>query len=211
MDPGALSFVVEYFYTHGEVLDAAGKGKLLFDPMKETALTQHINTCNFTPTTCTFINPVPPELGLAYEFLRPDFFNAVAACGADITQCEAPPLAKTWEKRFKADRPKLDKQGAPIVLWHGAADAVLPVQFASCANEKIVNEPGGAPMFTFCGDTAADHDQILSFDLAWVTRWIDARALGAPEPEACMSYSQFAEWYGPDIACPPLSLPVNVD
>ena len=40
---------------------------------------------------------------------------------------------------------------------------------------------------------------------------IDARALGGPEPEACLSYPQLAEIVGPDIACPEPPSPVNVD
>jgi pimeloyl-ACP methyl ester carboxylesterase len=213
-DPNALSFIIEYFYTHGEVLDGAGKGKQVFDPdpTKQMLLAQHINTCNFNSTTCNFINAPPPELGRAYEFLKPDFFDAIAACGLNVDDCQVTPAGQTWEKRFKADRPKVDKKGAPIVLWHGAADPVVPVPFASCAYNKIASDvSGGTTPFTFCGDQTANHDQILSNDLAWVTRWIDARALGGAEPEACMSYPDFAEYIGPDIACPEPPSPVNVD
>lgn len=216
-DPNVLAFVVEYFYTHAEVLDGAGKGKQLFQPGKRDALRNYVNRCSFTDSFCTFINPVPPSLGLAHEFFQPDFFDAITACGLDKNACSTPGLAKTWGGRFVADRPKLDRTGAPILMWHGALDTVVPMSFGTCAYDKISNDlsGNGAAKFTFCGDKYADHDQILSFDLPWVMSWMNARANGSPEPAACLNYSTFAAEvaveFGLDIACPPLSLPINVD
>ncbi|HTU63443.1 MAG TPA: alpha/beta fold hydrolase, partial [Polyangiales bacterium] len=173
-DPSVLAFVVEYFYTHAEVLDGAGQGKQLFKPEKHQALKDYVNQCSFTPSYCTFINPVPPSLGLASDFFQPDFFAAVAACGADKAACTASELAKKWNKRFVADRPKLDATGAPVLMWHGALDPVVPMTFGTCAYERILSDLPSK--FTFCGDLYADHDQILSWDLASMMGWINARA-----------------------------------
>jgi pimeloyl-ACP methyl ester carboxylesterase len=216
-DAHVRSFVIEYFYTHAEVLDGAGQGQLLFQPAKRAALANYINQCSFSEALCSFINPVPPELGSAAEFFQPDLYAAVTACGVDTAACNASPLAKTWHRRFKADRPKLDRAGAPTLMWHGALDTVVPMAFGTCAYEKIANDLSGNPAakFTFCGDKYANHDQILSFDLSWVMSWINARALGTPEPAACLDYPTFAaevqSEFGLDIACPAPPSPVNAD
>jgi len=215
-DPSVLAFVVEYFYTHAEVLDGAGQGKQLFQPNKREALRKYVNQCSFTDSYCTFINPVPPSLGLAPDFFQPDFLEAVSSCGFEKDACSTPGLAKKWGNRFVADRPKLDPTGAPVLMWHGALDAVVPMTFGTCAYQKISSDLS-ANKFTFCGDVGADHDQILSFDLAWVMGWINARANGSPEPAACSNYLTFAAevaaTYGGlvDITCPAYPSPVNID
>jgi pimeloyl-ACP methyl ester carboxylesterase len=212
-DRNVLAFMVEYFYTHAEVLDGAGKGKQLFQPNKREELRKYVKQCSFTDSSCTFINPVPAALGLADEFFQPDFFAAVTACGLNKEACSMPGLAKTWGDRFVADRPTLDPKGAPVLMWHGAADAVVPISFGTCAYEKIASDLSGnnSAEFTFCGDVGADHDQILSFDLAWMMSWINAQANGSPEPAACLNYPAFEAAVGGNIGCPPLSMPINVD
>jgi pimeloyl-ACP methyl ester carboxylesterase len=213
-DPNAQAFIIEYFYTHAEVLDGAGQGALLFN--KGVDIGGQVSKCLFPSDHCYFINKA--ELGLASKFFKPEFFSTVNSCGKDIGKCSPNPLAVKWEKRFKADRPKLDRTGAPIVMWQGVFDFVVPAPFATCAYNKISNDLSGnnAATFKFCGDLTADHDQILSHDLAWVTRWIAARAQGGPEPEQCFGYQDFAgavsDVLGPKlVACPDPPSPVNVD
>jgi pimeloyl-ACP methyl ester carboxylesterase len=213
-NPVALAFIIQYFYSHAEVYDGPGNGKLLFNPAVASLLPDYINTCEFNAGICNFINLPPAGFGLAPHFLETNFYTAMLNCGRDKAACDTNPLSKKWEKRFKADRPKLDRNGAPIVLWHGAFDAVVPTPLAGCANDKITSDLSGTNKYRFCGDLEADHDQILSRDLAWVTRWIDARALGTPEPapQQCVPFPTFAEFLGPDFSsCLPISAPVNLD
>jgi pimeloyl-ACP methyl ester carboxylesterase len=224
-NPIAQAFAIEYFYTGAEVRDGAGHGELLFNPDKRALLSTYVATCNFSSTSCNFINSPPEGFGLASEFFDGPFFAAVSACGFDRSQCKASPLAKTWEQRFVSDRPTLDRNGAPIVLWHGAADPVIPAPFAKCAVKKITRDLGlnkngdpdaddsdvekivNSPAFSFCGDPYADHDQILSDNALWISQWITARALGEPEPTAggCMPTKQFKDAVaatGQTFTCP---------
>jgi pimeloyl-ACP methyl ester carboxylesterase len=224
-NPFAQAFAIEYFFTGAEVRDGVGQGQLLFKPEKRDLLKSYVSTCDFNSTFCTFINPPPDGFGLASEFFDGPFFEAVSACGFDRSLCNASSLAKTWEQRFVSDRPAIDRNGARIVLWHGATDAIIPAPFAKCAIKKITRDLGlnqnanvdaddadveriaNTPTFSFCGDRTADHDQILSNNVAWVSQWISARALGEPEPTAggCLTTKQFKDAVaatGQTFTCP---------
>jgi pimeloyl-ACP methyl ester carboxylesterase len=220
--PAAQAFAIEYFYTGAEVRDGRGQGQLLFN-INPTDFSNYVSTCSFSSTFCQFINP--PGFGLASEFFEPQFFAAVASCGADRSTCNASPLAKKWEQRFISDRPTINRNGGPIVLWHGAFDDVIPAPFAKCAIKKITRDLGlnttadvdaddveveriaNTPAFSFCGDAAAGHDQILSNNAAWVSQWIAARSAGGPEPTAggCLTSKQFKQAVaatGQTFTCP---------
>ena len=212
-NPFAQAFAIEYFYTGAEVRDGPGQGELLFNPDKRNLLRSYVSTCDFSSTFCTFINLPPDGFGLASEFFDGPFFEAVSACGFDRSLCNASALAQKWEQRFVSDRPAVDRNGARIVLWHGAADPIIPAPFAKCAIKKITRDLGlnnnanvdaddadvekiaNSPTFSFCGDASADHDQILSHNAAWVSQWIAARAVGDPEPTAggCLTARQFKD------------------
>lgn len=197
-NPGELSFAIEYFYSHGEVYDGAGGGTKLFLPKVGNALKKFTSSCNFFED--------PSVLGLnTSDFFKADFLKAVGNCGLFGDSYCTGGLAGTWEQRFKNDRPTLDPRGAPIVMWHGANDLVIPPPFAKCAIDKIradLPANGQSAKFTFCGDPMADHETLLARDLAWVMRWIDARAFGAPEPDACPGEEALPQV--PPLACPEL-------
>lgn len=221
-NPFAQAFAIEYFYTAAEVRDGRGQGQLLFN-IDPTVLDDYVNTCSFSDTFCQFITP--PDFGLAAEFFEPTFFQTVASCGFDRAACEASPLAKKWHKRFISDRPTINRNGGPIVLWHSAPDAFVPAPFAKCAIKKITRDLGlnksadvdgddaeveriaNNTAFSFCGDATADHDQILSRNAAWMSQWIAARGAGGPEPTAggCLTIRQFkqaVEATGQAFTCP---------
>lgn len=178
--PGPLAFMIEYFYTHAELIDGPGRGAELFVPSVRPALLNIVQSCEFYPSLTT--------LGTyAEDFLQPDFMAAVQACGFDPAACRGG-LAGKWEARFKADRPTLDRRGAPVVMWHGKNDDVIATPFAKCAIDKLRQDlPGtnSTAKFTLCGDANADHESVQGNNVAWVTKWIEARAFGSPEPAAC--------------------------
>jgi pimeloyl-ACP methyl ester carboxylesterase len=176
--PGPISFAIEYFYTHAELYDGAGRGANLFLPSVREALLGFVRSCSFTASPAV-LGHEPPD------FLQPDFLTAVSNCGLDRNACSGG-LAGTWETRFKADRPALDRRGAPVVLWQGKFDAVIPTPFAKCAIDKLRQDlSSGSAKFTLCGDADADHESVQGDNLAWVMQWINARAFGGPEPAAC--------------------------
>ena len=97
-------------------------------------------------------------------------------------------------------------------MWHGANDLVIEPPLAKCAIDKISADlpplKGATAKFTFCGDAGADHESLLSNDVAWVTRMIEARAGNAGEPPACPGIGALEGGQGP-LTC--LTPPGNVD
>ena len=204
-NPGPLAFAVEYFYTHAELYDGAGRGPELFKPEVRSALQGYVSSCSFEAS--------PAVLGFsAADFFQPDFLDAVAGCGVFGADACSGGLAGTWETRFRADRPQLDPAGAPVVMWHGANDAVIEPALAKCAIDKLSADlqplEGTAARFTFCGDAAADHESLLSNDIAWVARWIEARAGNGGEPPSCPGSDALEGGNGP-LSC--LTPPGNDD
>jgi pimeloyl-ACP methyl ester carboxylesterase len=195
-DPGLLSFAIEYFYTHAELYDGTGRGAALFKPAVRNALKSFVSTCQFEAD--------PSVLGASSaDFLQPDFLAAVGECGVFGGADCASGLAATWERRFRADRPKLDPRGAPVVMWQGALDAVIPTSLAKCAIDKLGADlpAGNTPAtFTLCGDAAADHESLESNNAAWVTSWIEARARRGAEPPSCPGESAL-ELDGVPLSC----------
>jgi hypothetical protein len=202
-DPGGaaqIAFATEFFYTAAENYDGRGRGLQLFKPGVRAAAQTFVSTCDY------FTSLDSSVLGAtAADIFQPDFLNAVAPCGVYGGESCSGGLAGTWAKRFRADRPKLDPNGAPVVMWAGAQDIVIAPAVSKCAIDKLKADLSGSRKFTFCGDAKADHETILSNDAAWVMRWIDARAGIAPEPAACPGESAL----GTGLMC--LTPPGNAD
>jgi pimeloyl-ACP methyl ester carboxylesterase len=172
-----MSFAIEYFYTHAELYDGPGAGKALFTTAAQQALPGFVSTCDF------LVASNPSVLGqFSTDIFQSDFIGAVAPCGGGVPGgCSANDVAKRWEKRFAADRPKLDPNGAPVVLWQGKNDQVVTVDVAACGIDTIKAQLSGNK-FKVCADANGDHESIEPAHAAWVTQWIEARTLGAPEP-----------------------------
>jgi pimeloyl-ACP methyl ester carboxylesterase len=203
--PDAIKFAIEYFYTHGELIDGVGGGQKPFLPQVANTLKEFTASCDFKAD--------PQVFGATTsDFFKPEFLSAVGDCGVfGGDYCSTPDLAWTWEQRFKADRPQLDRNGAPVLMWHGANDVVIDPFFAKCGIDKLradLPANGNPPKFTFCGDRVADHETLLAFDLARAIRWIDARALGGAEPQPCEGEEALSSVVGP-LFCP--QPPGNLD
>jgi hypothetical protein len=201
--PEQIKFAIEYFYTHAEVYDGAGAGSKLFkpDPSVQNALSLLTNTCSLNAEPSSDFGSSPSD------FLIPEFDAPVGNCGLERDLCNDEGGAATiWEARFQADRPQLNKSGAPIVLWQGKNDATIFPQLAKCGIDKIRADVGNK--FMFCGDQVADHQTILSRRTHWVIRWIKARTLGHPEPNACNGEEAISE---PGMTLECLTPPGNDD
>lgn len=200
-----LSFAIEYFYTHAELYDGPGQGAQLFKPEARAALAGFVSSCEFN-------TPLPAEFGTTpADFLQPDFYSAVTTCGVYGAETCSGGLAGTWESRFRADRPHLDRAGAPVLMWAGGQDVVIEPAVAKCAIDRLTADlPSGSgpASFTFCGDSAADHESLIGDQLGFVSRWIDARARGAGAPESCPG-EEALQGGGPPLMC--LTPPGNDD
>jgi pimeloyl-ACP methyl ester carboxylesterase len=166
----ALNSAVEYFYTHGEVLDGKSRG----DDVLTFEIPQLIGNQG---DECSYFPPIAQFGTTGADLFKPDF-QAVSECAALGERC-LDPLAVTWSLRFAADRPTLDRSGAPVLMWQGAQDPVVPVSIAGCAVDKIRQDGVG---FKLCADPDAEHELVESNNAAHVIQWIKARTEGAPEP-----------------------------
>jgi pimeloyl-ACP methyl ester carboxylesterase len=181
----AINAGLEYFYTQSEVLDGAGAGDQILRGFDiDDVIGQPGTECNFFP-------PLPDgaagEAGVA--LLKPRFKKVVDCALTGGPAC-LDPLAQKWSARFAADRPTLDKEGAPVLLWQSAGDAVVrPDQLAGCAVEKIRQDftlPGATATLQVCADLAldGDHESVQLHSATHVVEWIKARTQGGPEPTA---------------------------
>jgi pimeloyl-ACP methyl ester carboxylesterase len=177
----ALNTAIEYFYTHAELIDGPGRGRDLLSFDIDALLGERGSECNFFPDLSPYGNT-------GVDLFTPPF-AAVGVC-AGTGMCEDA-LAQTWAERFAKDRPALDPHGAPVAMWQGGADQVVPTSIAGCAIDKLRQDVSGydaTANFKVCADPSADHETIENRNAAWVIQWIKARTQGAEEPtQECAS------------------------
>lgn len=174
----ALNAAVEYFYTHAEVIDGKGAG--------QNILTFNIADLIGTKgTECKYFPDISQFGTVGTDLFKPEF-AAVANCALLGEDCDNP-TAVRWAARFAKDRPALDPAGAPVLLWQGAQDAVVPNFIAGCGIDKLNQDFASAPSkIKVCADPSADHELIESNNAAYVLQWIKARTQGGAEPsQAC--------------------------
>jgi pimeloyl-ACP methyl ester carboxylesterase len=174
----ALNTAVEYFYTHGELLDGKSRGDDILTFGISDLIGERGDECSYFPDIAQF--------GVTGADVFKDSFDAVALCAATGESCEDA-AALTWSERFAADRPTLDASGAPVLMWQGAQDPVVPVSIAGCAIDKIRQDfQSDAATFELCADPVAEHELVESNNAAHVIQWIKARTEDADEPsQAC--------------------------
>jgi len=187
-DAGALRLAMTYFYTHAELYDGPGSGLALFQPSKRALVAADLGACPSTQSATL------EALGnTASDFFEPAFVDSVGACAlGDQAACAAEPAA-TWVPRFRADRPRLDAQGADILMWQGAEDQALPPELTQCGIDKINADfaaPDATASFTLCGDRSAGHETILSQNMSWTAQWIAWKTSNGPAPSACAGHSE---------------------
>jgi dienelactone hydrolase len=205
-DSSTLRLAMIYFYTHAELYDGPGSGLALFQSGKRSLVESYLAACPPTPS----VVPLAALGRTASDFFEPAFVDSIGSCalGNDVA-CATEP-APTWLPRFRADRPRLDVQGADVVMWLGAEDEALTPELAQCGIDKINEDFSSAETtatFTVCGDRKAAHETVLSRNMSWAAQWIASQTGSAPEPAACAGRSELLPENG-DLAC---SLPGNTD
>ncbi len=197
-DAGTLRQAMAYFYTHAELYDRPGSGLALFQESKRALVASDLAACpSAGRATLEQLGETPAD------FFEPAFVDAIGACaiGADEDCLQEP--AAAWLARFRADRPRLDAQGADIVVWLGAGDQALSPDLGQCGIDKISEDfsaPETTASLTVCGDRNAAHETVLSRNMQWTAEWIASRTGGAPEPEPCAGRSELLPPAG-DLVC----------
>jgi hypothetical protein len=203
--PAAISYAMFFFYGHGELYDGPGGGLSMFQASKRDLVRSFmVKDCESDVATA-----LPPLGATPADFYDPAFVTAMENCMILQTGCDQEPAA-TWFARALADRPPIDPNGAPIVVWHGAMDKDITPDRAQCGFDRIQSDLASAPSatttFKVCGDPIADHGGVIQRDMDWVSQWIAARAAGEPDPD-CPGTAPLQPADGPlTCAVPPQNL-----
>jgi hypothetical protein len=159
-----------YFYSHAMLYDGSLNG--IFQTAQVDTVKGLIfeNDCFWADPTLNGKQPA--------DYYDPNFVAAVSGCGTGFGTCSGA-TADTWVARFAADRPALDANGPPVVIWTGGKDSLITPGFAECAMENLNAGlgPSATTSLTSCVDANATHPSILGSQEDWGNQWI-AHAVG---------------------------------
>lgn len=187
-DTSSVLYSMEYNYAAGELRNP-GHGLDVFQPAKQQAAKDAMYGGECYDTAKVAALGATPADFYDTTFVSNTGFNCAAnTLAPDCTMAPSP----TWMTRWQEDRPKLDDQSAPILVFYGGMDATVKPGWAECARERFMKDlsAGGATtMIKFCYDANAQHrDIIRGADPDYVNQWIAARAGLGPEPAACADF-----------------------
>ncbi len=212
-----VAYMLDYFYGHGEVLDGVGHGLDLFQEDKKAAIKNTLTKQCLVERT----KAIAKIAELPKDFLLSAPGTAISEC-AIMDTC-SDPVAALWRRRFQADRPGIDPNGAKIAIWAGGKDTSVPYDRIRCGLDKITADlakvQNPTSTLTVCVDPGATHGAIgLDSDYPagimrkaahWANQWIAARTLGEAEAPACGGEADLKDADGNPVACS--ALPSNVD
>ena len=184
-DVNSILYAMEYAYSAGELRD--GTGVSVFQTAKQTAAKEAIlNEC-YDAARLQALGATPA-----------DFFDAAYVGDVGYT-CAANPFAPDctsteaakWKARWVEDRPAIDPQGPPIIMFFGAMDTFITPGRAECARKKLAADlaSGGATKVDTCYNDVSNHrDIVRGQDPEYLNRWISAKAGVGPDPGACAAF-----------------------
>lgn len=198
----AIMYDMDYFYSHGELYDGPGGGLAMFQAAKRDAVQSFLmNQCAPNPppgVDITTLGATPAD------FFDASFINSIGDCGLGFGGC-TDATAMTWTARFVADRPPIDPNGPPIMIFDGGLDANFPPARAQCMFDKLdadlMTVAAPKTKISTCFDPGAQHFDIMRRDVDYANQWIAARAGIGPEPAACTPFPS-----GQTCATPPPNL-----
>jgi hypothetical protein len=161
----------------------------MIQPAKRDAVKSFLmNQCNPNPPPGVDITTLGATTADIFDAA---FIDSVGPCGIGLGGC-TDATAMTWTARFSADRPPIDPQGPPVLIFDGGMDANFPPARAQCMFDKITADLTGATSATTtlsaCIDPDAQHFDIMRRDVGYANQWIAARAGIGPEPAPCTPF-----------------------
>ena len=174
-----ILYAMNYFYSAGELLDGPGGGVAMYQADKQALAKQVVlsPTC-FDAADLAKLGNTPAD------FFDPTFVQNVGINCAVAANCTDAQSMK-WLTRWQHDRPAIDPNGAPVLIWQGMNDKYISVGFEQCIHDKITTDVGAtSTQATFCFDANAGHNDIVRLDADYVNQWIAARASVGAEPTA---------------------------
>ncbi len=196
-DTSAILYTMEYAYSAGALRNDPGHGLAVFQAAKQQAAKNTLlaGAC-YDATQLQALGALPSD------FFDPDYVGNVgfscaavgASMGQDCTQAPSTPAgdAPLWLSRWKEDRPPLDDQSAPILVWYGGQDTTVKPGWAQCARTRFANDLSSSSATTtikYCFDPNASHrDIIRGANPDFVNQWIAARAGLGSDPPDCATF-----------------------
>jgi hypothetical protein len=180
---------MEYVYSSGELRDGPGHGVDVFQTAKQAAVKDTLlgGEC-YDTTKLQALGATPAD------FYDPSYVTNVGSnCAAntfnpDCTMGDAP----KWKARWIQDRPALDPQGAPLLIFYGGNDTYVKPGWAECMRERFaqnLSAAGATTTVKICWDANATHNNIIrGADPDYVNQWIAARGGVGAEPSACTDF-----------------------
>ena len=185
-DVNSILYAMEYAYSAGE-LRVPDSGVSVFQTAKQQdAKDTILNECYDAAKLAT-LGATPAD------FFETNYVNnAGAACAVnpftpDCTSTEA----MLWKARWIEDRPALDKNSAPIIIFFGAMDTFITVGRAECGRKKIAADFAGGATTTvqYCfNDVATHRDIVRGTDPEYLNKWIAAKAGVGADPGSCPEF-----------------------
>jgi pimeloyl-ACP methyl ester carboxylesterase len=180
-----VATAVWYYFSRAELSDGPGHGPDVFAANLRDGITSFFDTaCNAETTKLEALATTAPEL------VDPDFLDGVGhaavgpgkPCPGDGSPADA--FCQKWIPRLKSDRPHLSGAAldVPILYVYGDEDATIPINFASCAIDRLHADGADVRSCVFPG---ADHGGILHVSTDYVTHWMAEQALGGADPGTC--------------------------
>jgi pimeloyl-ACP methyl ester carboxylesterase len=181
----AILFSMFYFYSANELRDGPGTGTSMFQPAMQVSAKNVVLS-----ESCYDIQDLKAMGSTPGDFYDPTFVMQVGsdcATGTDCTQGTAP----KWLARWQEDRPHLDPNGPPVLIWYGGQDTFVLPGFAQCAIDRISKDFGSAgasASLSVCYDATSPHRPLAHAHVDYVNQWIAARAGLGAEPAACPNF-----------------------
>ncbi len=184
--PSVNAVTIWYHYTHAELYDGPGAGRLLFAP-------EHQDTIQaFIDGTC-WSGAYPDLMGaaeLVTELFDPAFVDAVMIPAGTGQPCSAEEPAKTicetWLARYAADRPHFTGalSDIPQLVVYGGLDTTIPPDRIMCALDRLETDGVNS---TQCFDPEGTHGSVVADHGSYVVQWIASKVLGTAITETCPS------------------------
>ena len=179
----AIEFAMFYFYSQGELRDGPGMGLSMFQAAQRDAVKQVL-----VGDVCYDLDGLKALGSTPYDFFDNTWVDQVGTQCAALTfstDC-SPPAAATWLARWKRDRPSLDPNGAPMLIWYAGMDQNVSLGFAQCARDRFASDlsvAGATATVKYCFDPTSNHNSVPRMNAAHVNAWIAAKAGLGAEPD----------------------------
>ncbi|MFH1530270.1 MAG: hypothetical protein ABIK09_05980 [Pseudomonadota bacterium] len=175
-----------YHYTHAELYDGPGAGRLLFAAEHQDTIQDFVEGSCWSSSYPT----LEAAATVVTELFDPAFVSAVmipAATGQPCSKDEpAKTVCETWLERYAADRPHFTGALAevPQLVVYGGLDTTIPPDRIMCALDRLETDGVNS---TQCFDPLGTHGSIVANQSDYVVQWIASKTLGTELSETCPS------------------------